>query len=203
MFLLPLSDTGTCWCSGTGTCRRHRTDAWPRLSCLEAPDWPAQQEAFPGTYRPQDRRAPRGCWSRLSLLNTIHNGAGQCSSSRVINESVRLKKKTQNTHLLCPPCCQRRSSLGCLGRTWQRTRSGWSRCRAQRTAPACLWSEGERSCDPGKQGESPKVISCGIYAEGESAPTKTNTTIKSFLITIIFQNNSFSVTVLEPTETCF
>lgn len=81
----------------------------------------------------------------------------------------------QTAHLVCLPCCRRRSSRCCWVRVWWRTRSGWSRCRAQRTAPACLWSECEFCCWPGKPWEYPVRWVDGTCAEGESAPKERNT----------------------------
>lgn len=54
----------------------------------------------------------------------------------------------RGAHLLGQPCCQRRSSRGFLVRTWRRRRSGWSRCKALRTAPACLCSPGDTTSAP-------------------------------------------------------
>lgn len=162
-----LSGRDTCLCSDTGTCRHRRRDAWPRLSCLAGPGWPARPETFPGMRRPRDRRAPQECWSRWSLLNT--------SNISVTVDLCRWhtweRKQRRAAHLVCPPCCQRRSSLRSSAHIWWRTRSGSSRYRAQQTAPVCLWWESAVGrCDTGKLRGSPEWRVYGAGAGGESAP---------------------------------
>lgn len=164
----PVSDRDTCWCFDTGTCRRHKRDVWPHLSCHEAPERPAPLETFPGTCRPQGRREPPGCCSRLSRLNTMQN-----LSQRARDEMVReIWQGIETAHLVCRPCCQRRSSLGCLVRIWWRTRSGWSRCRAQRIAPVCLWLEPEDYCDPRNPWGFSEELVDGTGAEDERVSGK-------------------------------
>lgn len=89
----PLSDTDTCWCSDTGTCRHHRRDVLPHLPSLEAPDWPALRETFPGTCQPQGRLEPLGCWIRLSLLNTTHSWASEHIHKWCMNEKIHKKNR--------------------------------------------------------------------------------------------------------------
>lgn len=89
-------------------------------------------------------------------------------STQTVHEWEITQKQT--THLLCRPCCQKRSSLGCLVRIWWRTHSGWSRCRAQQTTLVCPWSGSEELHESRNLRECPEELADGSAVEDESAP---------------------------------
>lgn len=84
------------------------------------------------------------------------------------DETNKTRKKW--TCPVCLPCCQRRSSLGCWVRAWWKTRSGSSRCRAPRTAPACLGWACESCRDSYNPWGCPAQLVDGTGVEDERAP---------------------------------
>ena len=93
----------------------------------------------------------------------------QCTAEPV-EHGTNVRKWKRATHLLCLPCCQRRSSLRCLGHVWWRRHNGWSRCRAQQTAPVFLWLEHMASHDPCNLQGRPEKLADGTGVEDERAP---------------------------------